>query len=217
MVTQDQVNSILKAVLTAHELDTRIVDGWIKPHDRLPAIRCLWNNTNPGRSGRLDVQVLVDENVLLEECFAGLGNELDALHDALQNFCINSLHVMLAAFWNIVDDEQVTIEDWNVKGTQCTAYIGNFGTRASDGKHPGVPEGAFEAIEKAAGSLAIQRHYHWAMAFFCNIGNKKEKIYEAKLDNQVWEAGEQALRKLSWPDSDGYYSVRNFFILKRKS
>ena len=75
----------------------------------------------------------------------------------------------------------------------------------------------FEAIEKVAGSLAINRQYHWAMVFFCNIGNKKEKVYEAKLDNQAWEAGEQALRRLSWPDSDGYYSVRNFFIIKRKS
>ncbi|WP_240441018.1 DUF6348 family protein, partial [Pseudomonas aeruginosa] len=37
---------------------------------------------------------------------------------------------------------------------------------------------------------------------------------EALFDNQPWEAGMQNLAALDWQDSQGYYSVRNFLMLK---
>jgi len=53
---------------------------------------------------------------------------------------------------------------------------------------------------------------HHDAQIFAPPGN--QRTVEALFDNQPWEAGMQNLAALDWQDSQGYYSVRNFLMLK---
>lgn len=212
---QSDVNSHLGKLLESHGIDISAEENWFVPNRSLPAIRCIWNESPENKSGRLDVQVLVEEGLVLEECFAGIGSDQDAFLDALHNFSVNSFHVMLAAFWGRQDSEHIDSEQWVIGGNSYTAYIGRFGTRATNGVHPGVPEETFAEIEAAIKMTDLKEKTHWVRTFFCNIGEKQ--VYEALVDNGHWLEGENALKKIEWPKSDKYFSVRNFMVLQRNS
>jgi Family of unknown function (DUF6348) len=38
--------------------------------------------------------------------------------------------------------------------------------------------------------------------------------FEALLDNVIWERGLASVQSVSWAKCDGYYSVRNFILLR---
>ena len=200
-------------LLEAHDVDVTSENDWIVPNGTLPAIRCVWHEAPKKQTGRLDVHVLIEQNKMIEESFAGIGAGVPGLKDGFQNFAINSLHVLLAAFWDVSDNEQVLTEVWKFGSEEYKAFIGNFGIRGTGGGHLGVPENAFSFIENALKKTALSENVHWVRTFFCNIG--KERIFESLLDNKDWRAGEKALKKVNWPESDGYYSVRNFIVLRK--
>lgn len=210
---QSDVNVHLGELLKSHGVDISTEEDWFIPNQSLPAIRCIWHASPNNKSGRLDVQILIEDNLVLEECFAGIGSGKDGFLDGLQNFSVNSLHVMLAAFWGVNDPEQVETEVWDIGDAKYTAYIGNFGTRGTNGVHPGVPSETFSKIESAIKVTQLKEKTHWFRAFFCNIGD--EKKYEALIDNAHWLEGEAALNNIEWPKSGDYYSVRNFLILQK--
>ena len=212
---QADINITLGELLKSHHVDISNEGDWFVPNQSLPAIRCYWHESPENESGRLDIQVLVKDGLVLDECFAGVGKGQEGFLDGLQNFAVNSFHVLLAAFWDKNDPEQVMTEQWEVGGSIYTAYIGNFGTRASDGIHPGVPEETFSHIENAIKSTDLKEQTHWVRTFFCNIGD--EQIYEALVDNDNWVEGESALKKINWPKSEKYFSVRNFIVLQRNT
>ncbi|KEA39244.1 hypothetical protein CR64_34155, partial [Pseudomonas aeruginosa] len=72
--------------------------------------------------------------------------------------------------------------------------------------------GLFPSIERAIRAEPLDARLHWFRHFFCAFGN--QRTVEALFDNQPWEAGMQNLAALDWQDSQGYYSVRNFLMLK---
>lgn len=200
----------LRHLLEAHGLQCTIKDEWVIPNSELPAIRALWY---PGEnSGRLDIHVLMEHGVLIEECFAGIGSGKQGFTDALQNFMINSLHVFLAAFWKKNDPEQVTTETWNISNRSFIAYIGNFGTRGSEGVRAPIPNELFNSIATAVQEEELSGTTHWVRTFFCNVAG--DQTFEALLDNADWPRGLHRMKALSWAKISGYYSVRNFIVLR---
>lgn len=200
----------LSRLFEEHGVSSIIENDWIVPNNELPAIRALWH---PGESsGRLDVQTLVQDQVVIEECFAGVGQGDRALNDALANFAINSFHVLLASLWNQNDPEQVTTEQWNVGNKRYTAFIGNFGTRSSEGVTPHIPDELFSQIALAIQHETLTERLHWFRFFVGNLAGNK--TIEALRDNQLWEAGITTLENAAWQSSHGYYSVRLFVVLR---
>ena len=199
----------LSELFGAHDVASVVHNGWVAPNGELPAIRATWNGREG--AGRLDVEVLVREGVLIEECFAGVGESEAGLNDALANFTINSFHVLLAALWGQNDASQVTTEDWRLQGKRYTAYIGNFGTRSSD-VTPQVPSGLFAEIEKVIKLEPLTEETHWFRLFFGNVAG--QHTFEALRDNETWEVGEDCLKAMPWASSDGCYSVRLFAVLR---
>jgi hypothetical protein len=193
-----------------HGIACVINNDWVVPNAELPALRALWH---PGdASGRLDVQVLVRDQVVIEECFAGVGEGERGMYDALASFMVNSFHVLLAAFWGRNDPEQVTTERWTVAGKPYVAYIGNFATRSSEDVTPHVPSSLFADIESAIKSEALTSEIHWYRLFFANFANAFH--FEALKDNESWEAGIRWLKAVQWEQRSGYYSVRLFALLR---
>ncbi len=201
----------LKELLIAHEVEFIEENEWLVPFSKLPAIRATWLPNASQSSGLLQIDVFIEENILIEECFAGLGTDAEGLKDAFNNFSVNSLHVLLSAFWGKHDPQQVDKEIWHINGSDHTVYIGPFGNRGANSEHPGVPDQAFGIIENNIKNSNIKNQYNWFRTFFCNIGDS-EKIYEALHNNEKWLNGENALKSLDWPVSNDYYSTRNFII-----
>lgn len=194
----------------SHGIECTTHNDWIVPNSKLPAIRATWF---PGpSSGRLDVQVLVRKGMTIEECFAGIGEGAAGLHDALTNFTVNAFHVLLAALWNRNDETQVTTEDWSIGGTQYTAFIGNFGTRCSEGVVADVPTDLLAQVETVIKLNSLMGDLHWFRFFFCNVAG--QRTFEALKDNEPWDSGTHCLERVRWVDSMGYYSVRLFVVLR---
>jgi hypothetical protein len=207
---QSTVSAALRDLLTRHGLECSTEQEWIVPDGQLPAIRAQWHPRET--SGRLDVHVLLEKGRIIEECFAGIGTGRTGFADALNNFMVNSLHVLLSSLWGIKDDEQVASENWKIGGRQFTAYIGNFGRRASEGVRVDVPKDLFETIQNRICHEDLPDDIHWFRVFFCSLGG--QHTYEALRDNEPWEAGIEGLKGITWPETDRYYSFRNFIILR---
>ncbi|ABR85712.1 MULTISPECIES: DUF6348 family protein [Pseudomonas aeruginosa group] len=200
----------LAALFDSHQIEYVAHGEWVAPNGRLPAIRATWY---PGeKTGRLDVDVLLEDERQLQEAFAGIGGGEEGLQDALRNFCSNSLHVLLSVFWGHAGEDQVLVETWEIGERRFEAHIGNLGLRGAEGKAPALPAGLFPGIERAIRAEPLDPRLHWFRHFFCAFGN--QRTVEALFDNQPWEAGMQSLAALDWRDSQGYYSVRNFLMLK---
>lgn len=203
-------SDFLHRLFERHGIECTTHNDWIVPNAEFPAIRATWF---PGpSSGRLDVQAFVREGMTIEECFAGIGEGAVGLHDALTNFTVNSFHVLLAALWNQNDKTQVTTEVWSVGGRQYTAFIGNVGTRASEGVIADVPADLFAQVESVIKLDSLVGDLHWFRFFFCNVAG--QRTYEALKDNETWDAGTRCLEGIQWADSMGYYSVRLFVVLR---
>jgi hypothetical protein len=159
----------------------------------------------------LDVEVLLEDERVIVECFAGIGPGEKGLADALQNLCVNSFHVLLSAFWQRTDPEQVMIEDWEVGRGQFRAYIGNLGTRGSDSVAAQIPADLFPAIESSIKKEPMDERPHWFRHFFADVNG--EQTFESLYDNEEWAAGVESMKALPWVKSKGYYSVRHFLLL----
>ena len=209
------IQEYLSSLFEQHGLSCVIHEDWVAPNGGLPGIRAYWYPD--GLSGELDFQILVRENVIIEECYAGMGEDGDAaLKDALSNFTTQSFHALFAALWGI-DHEEVYKEDWDVQGKQYTVYSGNYGIRRiepapSDEEVP--LSDLFSRIEGTIRQEHLKSDIHWFRLFFSNWAN--ELSFEALKDNEIWEAGIRCLKSVSWPRCKGYYSMRLFIILRER-
>jgi len=193
-----------------HGLTSTVHGDWVLPSAELPAIRGTWHARET--AGRLDVHVMVREGVVIEECFAGVGAGEAGLADGLRNFTINSFHTLLSALWRRHDPGQVVIETWTVAGRRFRAFIGNVGTRSSNGIAPPIPSDMLSRLEAAIRSESLEHELHW-FRFYVGHVNAGFTI-EALKDNETWPAGEDALKSCEWVRRDGFYSARLFMVLR---
>lgn len=193
------VSQHLAALFESHRIDCVVHGEWVAPAGRLPAIRATWYAGE--KTGRLDVDVLLEDERQLQEAFAGIGSAEDGLQDALRNFASNSFHVLLSALWGQAEEDQVMVETWEIGERRFEVHIGNLGLRGAEGKAPPLPVGLFPSIERAIRTEPLDARLHWFRHFFCAFGN--QRTVEALFDNQPWEAGMQNLAALDWQDSQG--------------
>lgn len=212
-MTPQQLQQALARIFQRHGVELLAHDEWLLHGGTFPALRASWQERPDGRSGRLDVEIIAGPGRLMRESFPGAGAGEAGCMDALQQFIINDLHVLLAAFWNIQRPEEVTVEHWEIAGQPFTAYIGGFGIRSAAEGALEIPPQAFVAVESALRKTDLPQPLHWARLFHCNI-NAAESVREVLLDNEPWAEGEAALAAVAWPVREHFYSVRNFIVLK---
>lgn len=194
-----------------HNLPFHTEKEWVVPFGQLPAIRATWYQKET--RGVFEVEVLLDDGRIINECFSGFGVGVEGILSGLENFCVNSFHVFLSAFWNRHDSTQVEIESWLINEFNYKAYIGNFGTRATEGVDPTIPVGLFESLERVIKSESLSNEVIWFRVFFANVSG--EFTFEALKENEDWESGIAMLGDQPWESADGYYSVRNFIVLRK--
>ncbi len=215
MVTSENLADFLEKILEAHGLPASRSGDRVSVGESGPALSGVWEpGADSETAGRLDIEVTLEDGRVIRESFAGIGEEIDACRDALHNFICGSLHVILAALWGRIDQQQIVVEDWELASGRCRAYIGGFTARQAEGCDIAIPEDAFEAIAAALKDETLGAGLHWVRTFFCNMGNQ-ETCAEALLDNEDWQAGRHALSAVGWQDSEHYYSIRNFLIIDK--
>lgn len=207
--------TVLKQLLEVHDLTVETREEWCAPNGRLPAVRTVWTEAEDGGAGRLDVEIVLDDERRVIERFAGLGATPDERQkDALRSLLASAFPAMVAAYWGQVDTDQITVERWDIGGINWQVFIGGFSKRAGQGVDVVVPKLYLEQIATAIRGGELTSDSHWIRTFFCNM-NTDNQIYEALLDNTQWIEGERALKGLAWPKAEGFYSVRNFVVFKR--
>ncbi|NHZ95866.1 DUF6348 family protein [Massilia sp. CCM 8734] len=103
-----QVDSrYLQVLFEGHGLSCDVVDGWVLPEGRRPAIRAEWYPNRNGFSGVFNVRVLMPDGVEFQEACSGMGTGDEGIDNGFVKSTENAFHVLLAALWRRDQDEQV--------------------------------------------------------------------------------------------------------------
>ncbi|QII70330.1 hypothetical protein G8C41_05665 [Apibacter sp. B3706] len=206
---------ILANMLLAHDLPSIEYKDWLLVDEQLPAMRAEtfdFKEYENGAGIRLDITLLLASKKTISESYLGIGkNKISAIQNAFQNFVTNSFHVLLSAFWQITNDDQIGIEEWEIKGKKWKVYIGNFGCKGDFN----IPENLFKIIEEQIQEENLEEDLYWLRIYYANV-NSREIMIETLKNNEVWPEMENKLKTVAWDSSDKFYSLRNFIILKRK-
>lgn len=213
MVDRDEVMDRLEAIMKAQGVDVRPYLGWLVTDYGFPAVRGNWLQQIGNQDvGRLDIQVLLKNEQMIDESFAGLGDDQERYGDALQNFELGSLPVLLSALWGKPQDK-VLVETWSSNSVRWTAHVGEYVTRCLGPEEIGYPIDLVDVIKTALMQAELEPGRHWLRTFYSNPGSG-DPVVEILLDNKQWPAGEQAIMTAEWIDSEYYYSLRNFLFLE---
>lgn len=166
-------------------------DDWLVTDGDFPAIRATWH----ADIGRLDVDIVLDEERRIEESFAGTTAD-----DALKAFEDQALYMLLAACWYVTDERKLRIEAWDIGIRTWDVFIGPPSLRGTDA----VPAAAFEAMATAIRTAGLEPALHWLSFYFAR--DAEGVRCQVTLDNEPWAAGTTALAAVAWPE--GQYVVR---------
>lgn len=177
-----------------------------------PAVRGIWHEGKDGGMGRLDLDIVLDEERTIEESFGGAGTGKAGVRDALDSFARNDFHVVLAACWHVVNPKKLAIRELTAGVHRFTAYIGDFTLRGESDAPMEIPEDGLSALEAAIATAPLTEDIHWIRVFYGNVGDGNSQV-EVLLDNEPWAAGHKAIASVDWPQHERYYSLRNFIAL----
>jgi len=173
-----------------------------------PALCATWHAPDGQSLGRLDIDVVLDEDRRIEESYAGEGPGEQAQRDALERFERGALHVLLAACWYVTDERKLGIHAWDLGMRTWDVFAGDWVCRGS-GVTP--PEDALGALREALGREMLTPALH-ALRLFHARHADGTCATEVLLDNAPWTAGTSALASLSWPDH-GPYTAQALVLL----
>jgi hypothetical protein len=147
------------------------------------------------------------------ESFGGFGaTRAEAVADAVQNFVVNSFHVILAALFGTGDD-QITIETWTIGGRERRVFIGNMAMRGTAAEPSNPPIGWFKDFEAMVKNEELSPGTHWIRIYYAQLDHQLTEL-EVLLDNDPWQSLRARLTSLDWPIGPGFFSLRIFLIIK---
>ncbi|NHZ89187.1 hypothetical protein F2P45_09175 [Massilia sp. CCM 8733] len=199
----------LQVLFEGHGMSSEVLDGWVLPEGRRPAIRAEWYPNRNGFSGVFNVRVLMPDGQEFQEACSGMGTGDDGIDDGFVKFTENAFHVLLAALWGRDQEEQVCTEVLATRDGACTAYLGPFLARGTAHFPPELPERIEECIRQAS----LPAEIHWLRFFFGN--DDGTFTFEALNNGEPWDDGLRALEGCAWTPSEHYYTVRTFMVLRR--
>lgn len=184
-------------------------EDWLLTDGDFPALRAHWREGALGQPGRLDIDLVLDEERQIELSYAGSGAGEAGCRDALERFAGGDLPVLLAACWYVTDDRRLELAQWELGLRGWDAFIGRFVVEGADLQ---VPAAAVPAVADALKGESLAPRLHWIRLFLRRSADGTLAT-EVLLDNQPWPAGDRALAALAWPTGTQAYSVRNLILL----
>ena len=186
-----------------HQVELEPDEDWLLTDGDFPAVRASWQDGTPGR---LDVDIVLDEERRIELSYAGVGD--DPSRDALDRFARTDLPVLLVACWYVTDDRKLDLAQWEIGLRQWDAFIGRVTVEGADV----VPPAVLAAVAEALNNESLAPRMHWIRLFLRRQADG-ELVSEVLLDNQPWPSGDRSLASLTWPAHTQAYDVRALVLL----
>ena len=209
-MTSDKLQAQLARLFERHEVELEPDEDWLLTDGDYPALRAHWQEASaPGQPGRLDVDLVLEEDRQLELSYAGNGQGEAGWRDALDRFARSDLPVLLAACWYVTDERKLDLAQWELGLRQWDAFVGRL---AVEGADIAVPPNAVASVADALKRESLAPHLHWIRLFLRRAADGTVST-EVLLDNAPWLAGDRALAALPWPASAQAYDVRGLIAL----
>jgi Family of unknown function (DUF6348) len=204
-------NRLLYELFLGHGFNPSVQGSWLRPDDTGPAVRATWQAQE--NSGILVIELKLFDGRNIYEVFVGTGD--DPMKSALYSFIQGVLHVMLAAFWNLIESDHVLLEEWRISDQVFTAFVGNVSTKITDeNDKPQLPTSFFLGVENAIKELPLPKSLAWFRFYSGHLADCP--THEALENNESWPKGIQMMHQIDWPRTTTFYSFRLFLILRRK-
>lgn len=208
------VTEFLRSAFEAHGVRGELRDGWLDFGASRPAVRGSVHRVGE-RLWKLNVQVFLPDGSAISEAHAAPGSSLDDAFARLRvKFLSGSFHVLLAAFFDRVDEEQITVEQWEVHGVPWTVVLGPLTGEQSGERPMDVPPGLMPVIERAAVRTVPTLPTRWCRFFHARFDGQPGG--GELLVNDINDAAAfEAITAQEWPRLDGYQSKRLFLVMRR--
>ena len=214
------ITNLLSELFKTHGFESEEYEGWIIPTGSDYGMKGYWYPEATDNTGQLTIELFINSEMIMVESFAGLGeSEEEKLQSAFSSFLHHSAPTFLLTVWGI-ESTEVETQNWDVGGETYTAYIGKQGVINYDNtKVLEIPSNYQEKVKalilaESSDKTFTTKAFHWFNIFYANM-NGLDTYAEVRKDNIKWNAGETALKSLSWKRSNHYYSVHQFIILKK--
>lgn len=211
-----EINKQIAALINAHDYETKIVNGKIIPDFKEVIELETWiypTEREYGMQTRFDIGVHFKNGTALFEAFGDSGITLEeAINNNIENFSRNSLHVFLDAFNDTTT--YCEAEQWLISDHTFNVFIGDFNFKTVGNIEVEIPENLFETLEDIITNTGLHEDYYF-IRFYYAQQQSKAMMTEFMINNRCMEKEQQRLESLSWMQSDEFYSVRHFMILKR--
>jgi hypothetical protein len=209
-MTSEKLQAQLARLFERHEVELEPDEDWLLTDGDYPALRAQWQDAStPGGPGRLDLDLVLDEERQLELSYAGDGQGEAGWRDALDRFARSDLPVLLAACWYVTDERRLDLAQWELGLRQWDVFIGRF---AVEGADIAVPAGILANVADALKNESLAPRLHWIRLFLRRTADGTLAT-EVLLDNTPWSAGDRALAALAWPESAQAYDVCSLIAL----
>jgi len=209
----NQLATLLVGLLAGHGVEATQRDELVLVENN----ESQWVRLTVTKCGEASIQMQVmaagPGGLIVSDSWAGLGNEMNiAVKDAVHYFCVGDFHVLLAALWGLLEEDQV---DYHVVATEngrWDLYLGGWVSRRSDPQSSTQPWAAFtKALLDAAPVLLRQRRVRTGRVFVAIVNG--DTTYEALLDEQPSGELDAVIRSVPLtPSVSGYESHRLFFL-----
>lgn len=212
---------LVTKLLNTHGLKTEIKNGWISlkgfQHKLTVSYEEGANNGNL-LSVKLTFNIALSSFEIINESLVGLGPNLEtAIENGVSYFAQNVLHVLLTGLWDYPEDEQCSLEKWDLNDSQWNATIGNISLKTNDttaNDDIQIPDNIVETIQNSLNERPLNKGRNWIRLYYSVIPDNPP-IVEVLLNNQPWDDGRKSIADLGWQESNTFYSIRLFILLEK--
>jgi uncharacterized protein DUF6348 len=171
------------------------------------------NKHDSGYSVEMEFKISLPGGGEIVDYVAGMGEtEEQATADAMANFTLSTFHVVYKAFMNSADPHQ-RVREVTIAGQRREMISGDLFLRGSEGSQPIDLEPLRPQIQAAVVALPLSTGRHWIKIVYGQNAGEPITV-AATLDNQDEHALTDAIGKLPWPKSDGFYMAKQFIVIK---
>lgn len=167
---------------------------------------------------QVDIHILLPEQSFVESFVAHAETVEEAVAEALEQFEVNVLHTLIMAFWSKAKqiENGVGTDIWEINGHRWQVVISNYGYRGEEALDEIIDDSdsMFIEIAKAIKALPLEKDIYAIRSVYTNV-DAGRKVTEALINNEEFPALEEAISKLPWKSTEGYYSVRNFVVVMK--
>ncbi len=165
---------------------------------------------------QVDIHILFPNQTIIESFVGQATSVEEAMAEALEQFQVNVLHVLIGAFWEDAKkvENGIGFEQWEINGHRWQAVVGNYGYRGTADIDDVVLDDFFDTIKDTVHTMPLEDDIYAIRSVYTNVGDERE-VVEALLNNEEFPELEEAILNLPWKKMEEYYSVRNLILLMK--